>query len=146
MFWVHTPSADMKVWKFCPFFIFLLLSSALGEDTGESKCSYSRCGYISSQHVKIIQQKKLTVRLNLLIGLFSVVKCWLFSFYSLQPRWITWQLHATQTALANWDHKHAAEMLSSVSIMLHWNSTGMYFMVMPSCDVWVQAMVLLRFG
>ncbi|KAI3357718.1 hypothetical protein L3Q82_016123, partial [Scortum barcoo] len=31
----------MKVWKLCPFFIFLLLRSTLGEDTGESECSHN---------------------------------------------------------------------------------------------------------
>ncbi|XP_044068637.1 transmembrane and death domain protein 1-like isoform X2 [Siniperca chuatsi] len=33
MYRVSTTSADMKVWKSCPFFVFLLLSSTLGEDT-----------------------------------------------------------------------------------------------------------------
>ena len=50
--WVCTTSANMI---FCPVFVFLLLSSALGEDTGESECSHS---YISSQHVVRKKKKK----------------------------------------------------------------------------------------
>lgn len=40
--WVYTTSANMKVLIFCPVLVFLLLRSALGEDTGESECSHSR--------------------------------------------------------------------------------------------------------
>ena len=105
--WVCTTSANMI---FCPVFVFLLLSSALGEDTGESECSHS---YISSQHVVRKKKKKLSVRPNLLIVLFSVVKCWLFSFYSLQLRRLMWQFDTTQAVLANWEHRRAAVCVSA---------------------------------
>lgn len=44
-------------------------------------------------------------------SVFPVVKSWLFTFYSLQLMWVLWRFHATQAALANREHRRAAEML-----------------------------------
>lgn len=112
--WVYTTSANMKVLIFCPVLAFLLLRSALGEDTGESECSHSRLQlHQQPACCKKKKKKTLSVRPNLLIVLFSVVKCWLFSFYSVQLRRLMWQFDTTQAVLANWERRRAAVVSAS---------------------------------
>ena len=78
--WVCTTSANMI---FCPVFVFLLLSSALGEDTGESECSHS---YISSQHV-VRKKKKKNSQWDQI--------CWLFCS-------LLWNVDYSVSILCSW--------------------------------------------